>query len=122
MKDLVGHLASWEELALVWAEQKRPRDPSPLVTDDYNAREVARRRDWPLARVTEESAMTHARLIEAIERMDDDAWAVPVDVPGRGAAPLGLVIGRVLGGDAHGLFAHDLAHLDDLEAYARGLR
>jgi hypothetical protein len=120
-KDLIGHVASWEELALDWLRTGAAPDPAQPPTDEFNAQNVASKRDLSLDRLREESAQTHAALLAAIEQLDDERWGAEVDVPGRGRAELGRVIGYVLAGDEHGLFAHDLAHVADLEAYVRSL-
>ena len=122
IKDLVGHLASWEERAIRWFEAgSRPEAHTYPETDEFNAREVARKAEWPLQRVKEEASETHNRLLEAIEKSSDDAWAAQVPVPGRGDHPFGFIVGMTLAGDEHGLFAHDLAHLADVEAYVSSL-
>ncbi len=120
VKNLMGHLASWEErgLRLLDTGGDSPQ-PSYPPTDEFNAAEVARKAEWPLSRIQQEAVETHNRLIDAIENMSDEAWATNVPVPGRGDHPLGFVVGMTLAGDEHGLFAHDLAHLADVDAYVR---
>lgn len=120
IKDLIGHLTSWEARALRWLESSDAMDQrSYPSTDEFNAAEVQRRADWSLRSVRAEAAAIHQRLIDSIDRFDDDAWLAVVPVPGREPVTRGAVVGRILAGDEHGLFAHDLAHLNDVEAYVR---
>lgn len=122
IKDLIGHLAAWEERALPWVESADGTDGRTYPpTDEFNAQQVERRGGWPLNRVRDEAAHTRTRLIDAIERLDDAAWQAEVPVPGHDPLPRGVLVGMILAGDEHGPFAHDLAHLSDVEAYVRGL-
>jgi uncharacterized protein (TIGR03083 family) len=121
IKDLIGHLASWEERALSWFEKGGESEKPYPPTDEFNAAEVARKAEWPLNRIQEEAIETHNRLLDSIEKTNDEAWAANVPVPGRGDHPLGFIVGMTLAGDEHGLFAHDLAHLSDVEAYVSSL-
>jgi len=116
VKDLIGHLAGWEYLALGWATEGRfPEDAGSFQNgDQFNAAEVERKRDWPLEKIREDSERIRSALEAAIESMPDDRWNDEVDAFG-GRHPLSTVIGQILAGDKHGLFAHDLAHLHDLE-------
>lgn len=122
IKDLIGHLASWEERALPLFESPAAYDRRSFPpTDEFNAAEVRRKADWSLAKVRDHARETHQRLLESIDRLDDETWLADVPVPDHDAAPRGFVIGMILAGDEHGLFAHDLAHLNDVEAYVRSL-
>lgn len=121
IKDLLGHLASWEERALHRLEGGgAPPKMSYPPTDDFNAAEVERKARLPLGVVKDEAVRSHERLIEAIENTSDEAWLSEVLVDGD-TLQLGQLVGRILAGDEHGPFAHDLAHLADVEAYVRTL-
>lgn len=122
IKDLIGHLTSWEERALPWLGSADAIDARSFPpTDEFNAAEVDRKASWALAKVRDEGRRVHRELLDSIELLNDAAWLSVVPVPGRDPHPRGLVVGMILAGDEHGLFAHDLAHLKDVEAYVRAL-
>jgi hypothetical protein len=122
VKDLIGHLAGWEELALVHITGQRPRHLPRAFTsaDEFNAAEIERKRDWSLAKVRKDAERVRTALLAAIESMDDEHWMSKVEA-GKGRSTLALVLGRTLAGGRHGLFAHDLAHLRDLDRSVRSL-
>lgn len=121
IKDLLGHLASWEERALHWLERGgAPPKATYPPTDEFNAAEVERKARSPLDVVKDETRRSHKRLIEAIESTPDELWLSRVPVDGD-TLQLGQLVGMILAGDDHGPFAHDLAHLADVEAYVRSL-
>jgi hypothetical protein len=90
IKDLLGHIALWEQVAIKFiAEHKQNGLPEILGMDNdaainaYNKREVAIRRDWPLARVRAEFDAAHRDLSAAIETLSD------TDLPKQLPAPWG---------------------------------
>jgi hypothetical protein len=119
-KDLIGHLASWEEHALdalsAWARDERaPIDDLwfTLSTTRINGQAVQRKAAWSLAKVRRESERTHAELVEAIRGMSDAKWRSPAT--SRGRKPLGARLGSILVGG--GPFGHDAAHVRSLTAF-----
>ena len=78
LKDLTGHLAHWEELALETLSRCRADGVLIRVADAdvdvENANDVARKLDWPLDRVRSEAAATHAQLVDGIRSTSDDDW------------------------------------------------
>ena len=119
-KDLIGHLASWEEHALdalaSWArDQRAPIDDLwfSLSTTKINDQAVRRKASWSLAKVQHESERTHQDLLEAIRTMPDARWGSPAT--SRGRKPLGARLGAILVGT--GPFGHDAAHLQSLWAF-----
>lgn len=122
-KDLVGHLATWERVALERlgaARAGRPIPPFPSGgVDAFNAREVAATRRRSLERVRGDAARTHRRLLRAIRETSDELWSTAIDAPGR-RARLGTLVGRALAGPG-GQFRHVAAHHADLEAFVRKL-
>ena len=118
-KDLIGHLASWEEYALdaltAWARDERaPIDELQfaLSTSRINDQAVQRKAAWPLTRVIRDAERTHQELLDAIRGMSDARWAGPVTSRGRKA--LAARLGAILVGSSGALFAHDLAHVKSL--------
>src|SRR5262245_29210550 len=82
IKDLLGHITAWEQMALRrvdrWRRGEPLIDPDWTSTDAYNAGEAARRRDVPLSAVRAESAETRQRLRATLKALTDDEWATAV--------------------------------------------
>ena len=91
-----------------------------LTGDERNAAEVARKRDWSVRRIRRDSTEVHNSLLEAIRDLPDDRWTEKIPIGGGRTSALGLVAGRMLAGK--GLFAHDMAHMHDLERSVAPLR
>lgn len=120
-KDLLGHLASWEEYALdaldAWGRDERaPIDELQftLSTSRINAQNVERKAGLSFARVRREADRTHEELLAAIRGLSDARWRAPAT--SRGRKPLGARLGAILGGPA-GPFRHDEAHHRSLAAF-----
>jgi hypothetical protein len=127
-KDLIGHMALWEEIALVtidaWLGGRKPRIEeafTPGDTDALNAWNHERKLAWPAERVRADSGETHRRLLSSIDGMTDDDWATPRPFEGDEQEDLGSELGGVLGAPGRA-FGHAFAHLPDLEAYVRSVR
>jgi hypothetical protein len=123
VKDLLGHLSGCEEQAVALITGKKSRfDFRRFATgDERNAADVERKRSWSLKRVRQDFDQTRSALLKAIEGMDDKEWMRKVETSA-GRSALGLVLGRLLVGGKHGLYAHDLAHARDLERSVDKLR
>ncbi len=127
-KDLMGHMALWEELALAtietWLRGEQARlegGPFDGEADALNAWNEERKRDWPLERIRTEADEMHAQLLGAIERLGPDGWTYPRRFEDdRAASDLGSELGGILGA-ADGPFRHAFAHLPDLQAYVASL-
>ena len=119
-RDLIGHLASWEEYALdalaAWERDERaPIDELQftLSTSRINDQAVQRKAAWSVARVRHDAERTHQELVEAIAGMSDARWNAPTT--SRGRKPLGARVGAIVGGAR--LFDHDGSHLKSLAAF-----
>jgi len=126
-KDLMGHVAFVEEIALVtaeaWLRGERPpiaQTFTPGDTDAQNAWNQERKGAWPLDRVREDSEATHGRLVSTIEAMTEQEWASPRPFEGDGREELRVELGEVLGAPNRP-FGHAFAHLPDLEAYVESV-
>jgi len=116
IKDLLGHLATWEERGLFFAGvREHPGTAEPSTTDDFNRFHVERKSAWSPEEVVADSETVRAALIAAISDMPDERWREKIQTR-TGKSALGLVLGNVLAGAKYGLFAHDLAHYRDLKA------
>ncbi|HET7235406.1 MAG TPA: DinB family protein [Actinomycetota bacterium] len=124
-KDLIGHLASWEEYALdalaAWDRgEGAPIDDLQftLSTSRLNDQAVARKASWSVARVRRDADRVHEELLAAIGSMPDTRWRAPATP--RGRKPLGHRLGSILVGSGGALFAHDAAHVKSLRSFVAG--
>lgn len=121
-KDLIGHLAFWEELALdalsSWRRGEKPRveDIFGEGVDAVNAEEQARIRVSPLTDVVKRSEETSERIVSEIERIPDDEWLGEAPYPSERRRNLAQLLSSVLG-SPEGPFRHASAHLEDLRRY-----
>ncbi len=128
-KDLLGHIAFWEELAAEtltdWRAGRRPSVEEIAAagqagTDAANARNQERTRAESLEAVRARAASAHTTIMQAIRAMSDDEWASKASYPNARWATLAERLGSTLGG-ADRAFAHAFDHLPDLEAYVESL-
>jgi hypothetical protein len=122
VKDLLGHLTSWEEYAVEAIEAHRAGRVSwigatQLDVDRINAQAVEAKTERPLTDIIRESEATHARLVALIGEMPDDEWTAPTMSTDESGATesLGAALGAITAGPT-GPFRHANAHLADLEA------
>ncbi|HEX6230362.1 MAG TPA: DinB family protein [Actinomycetota bacterium] len=120
-RDLIGHLATWEEFALDALEAWERGGRAPVddllytvPTSRINDQAVARKASWSLPRVRRESERTHEELLAAIRSLSDARWRSPATP--RGRSPLGRRLGAILGGPGGG-FHHDAGHHRSLRAF-----
>jgi Mycothiol maleylpyruvate isomerase N-terminal domain len=123
-KDLVGHLATWERVALGRLEAGRagraiPPFPAGGV-DAFNAREVAANRARSTDELRRDAASTHDELLRSIRQTSDQLWLTTIDAPGQ-RARLATLVGRALAGPGGRQFRHADAHVADLETFVRTL-
>lgn len=123
VKDLLGHVAAWEQRALEHIERWRRGEPpvrAALATDEYNAREAERRRGWTLAEMRDDVAETRRRLRAALASIADAEWAAVITIDGRQRTAAEW-IGGALGGD-EGPGTHAAEHAEEIRAWrdARG--
>jgi len=121
-KDLIGHVAFWEELALsaltVW---NRGVEPDTVgAVDEVNAANHIRKAAWSLEQVLSESRDVHERLIREIEALPKGVWKAPAPGTFTQRESLGARLGGLTGAP-DGMFRHAFAHLDDLRAYVESL-
>jgi len=119
IKDMVSHVAAWEQLALQYLERWRrgepPLEPTWSSADEYNAVETARRDTWTLAEVRADAAETRRRLQTALAGITDEDWAGQITMRGR-EQPLGAWIGGALNGD-DGPGTHAAEHARQIAAW-----
>jgi hypothetical protein len=122
-KDLLGHLESWEEIALealdAWDEGHGPRIDRVIwstSTSALNAGMVRRKASRRAADQRRRAEATHERLMQRFSAMSDARWRRPGTE--RGRTPVGKRLGDLLGGTP-GPFRHAEAHLPQLRAFVR---
>jgi hypothetical protein len=134
-KDLIGHLATWEELALrsmkEFQEGEKPWVESPAgpfsapatgKVDAFNAAAVAEKQAQTLADVRRGAANVHDELVRRIAAMSEEEWVskASYETPNRRRRKLCTLLGSILGAPQQP-FGHAFAHIPDLEAYAGSL-
>jgi hypothetical protein len=123
IKDLIGHVATWEERAVQHVERWRRGEPPALrgvAIDEYNAQEAARRQGWMLAKVLDDAAETRRRLRAALTSITENEWATVITIDDR-QQTAGEWLGSALGGD-EGPGTHAAEHATEIRAWrdARG--
>jgi uncharacterized damage-inducible protein DinB len=116
VKDVLGHIASWEETCL--EPLRRYADGGPFaveVIEDYmawNNEQAARKRDIPLDAILDELATVRQGLVEAANRLSAGQWKqrVPFSWGGQGT------IAEVL--DV--FYQHELGHVRHIQRWRRG--
>jgi hypothetical protein len=123
-KDLVGHLARWEERALEALAAWDRGEGAPIDRElysrklsDINAEAVAAKAAMTYAQVRDEADRTHQQLLRAIREMPQGRWSSPATA--RGRKPLGHRLGQILVGV--GPFGHAQAHVKSLRQLVEGL-
>jgi uncharacterized protein (TIGR03083 family) len=124
-KDLVGHLTTWEEIALAaideWRAGERPAIEDTFAMgggDALNADEVARKSTRTAPELLEAFDEVHGWLRERLRGVTPEEWtkAGPYEIDGD-PRTLGSLIGGVLGSES-GEFQHFAAHRSDLHAFS----
>ncbi|MGA7087791.1 MAG: maleylpyruvate isomerase N-terminal domain-containing protein [Candidatus Dormiibacterota bacterium] len=120
LRDLVGHIMSWEELALGAISAAEAGTPPPWPQgdiDEINREMVARQGQLPLEELCRRATRTHAQLIQAISELPPATWVIPISIGDDPPLELNELVGRVLGAEDHP-FGHLTAHLGDLRSLA----
>ena len=125
-KDLIGHLASWEDRAVAalqaWDEGHGPAFDKELwskSTATINREAVERTARLSAPEVIRRADATHEELLRRIRALSDARWRRPGTTRGRTA--VGARLGGILGGPG-GFFRHADAHLKDLRAFVEAHR
>ncbi len=127
-KDLIGHIATWEEMALealeAWRDGTTPWfDQEPYVgpgsTDRINAATIERKAGLSLQQIRTSAEQTHRQLMSSIQALTDEEWSSKIvwreeeiTLAGR----LGSLTAAV-----DGPFRHAFDHIPDLEVYVASL-
>jgi hypothetical protein len=126
-KDLMGHLARWNELAMESLESWRAAEVPWIEgqwsggVDRVNADNYQASREHTLEHARDRLRQSHEALVGAIREMGDEEWHAKAPyVTGR-RQWLGALLGGITGAPKRA-FGHAFAHLDDLEAYVARIK
>jgi hypothetical protein len=128
-KDLMGHIAFWEELATEtvteWRRGQRPSvegifNRGQQGVDDANARNQARTATQSVAAVMARSSAAHAAIKQTIRQMPEAEWRSKAFYSNAHKPTLAEVLGSVLGAPRLP-FGHAFAHLPGLKSYVKSL-
>jgi hypothetical protein len=124
-RDLLGHLTTWEELALEtleeWRQGQTPRVETEIFgvddgVDAFNATTVEAKRRLSERETRTIAERVHAMIVRDIEAMSDEEWAQRPSYPTTRRGRLGELLGSILGAPKRP-FGHAFAHLEDLRAF-----
>jgi uncharacterized damage-inducible protein DinB len=113
VKDVLGHIASWEETCLEPLQRYADGGPFEVeVIEDYmawNNEQAARKRDIPLDTILDELAIVRQGLVEAASRLSARQWKqrVPFSWGGQGTIAEGLDV----------FYQHELGHVRSIQRW-----
>ena len=128
-KDLIGHVATWEEAAVdAIADIRRGEVPKiegyfregEAGVHRFNAEMVPAKAELPPSEVRQRSAGAHQTLIGQIRGMADDEWTARVPYESERRRTLAGLLGSITGAPKRP-FGHAFAHIPDLEAFVGSL-
>ncbi|MGZ4104026.1 MAG: DinB family protein [Actinomycetota bacterium] len=128
-KDLLGHIAFWEELALEALADLRagatPRIEAIFARaaegiDEINAGNQQRTAMRSLEEAKARAAAAREALVTAIGSMSDDEWGSKVPYETERRETTAALLASILGAPKRP-FGHAFAHIPDLEAYVSQL-
>lgn len=121
-KDLMGHLAFWEELAIdaieAWRDGRLPRAEQVFTgdhVDAINAENFERTAASSMDEVRARAARAHDTLVAMIREIPDDLWRAKPAYETTRRRTLAEMLGSVLGAPKKP-FGHATAHEADLRA------
>lgn len=129
-KDLLGHVAFWEELAsealAAWRAGRHPPVEEILRSgqvgiDAANARDQEHTASQSLAEVRQRARVGHAAIVRAIADLSDQQWQAPLTYSQATEKILADLLGGILGAPRRP-YGHAFAHLPDLASYVESLR
>jgi hypothetical protein len=129
-KDVVAHVAIWEEQAIDGVADLR-RGQVPKIErylregtegiDRFNREAMAGVGDLSVAGVLERAEAARRTLVGIIRGMDDDEWTAKVPYEAERRKSLAHLLGSITGAPKRP-FGHAVAHTPDLEAYVSSIR
>src|SRR5262249_22422926 len=128
-KDLLGHIAFWEELASQalndWRAGRTPAVEQifaggAATVDAANAENQERTARQDPEEVRARAATAQTTILQAIRTMSDDEWRAKSIYPTKRLTTLVELLGGILGAPKRP-FGHAFAHLAELEAYVESM-
>jgi hypothetical protein len=128
-KDLMGHVAFWEELAIdalnAIRAGRRPAVEALFARgiegiDEANAQNQERTAAASVEEVRARARVAHETCVKAIEAMDDDEWRARVPYEAARRETTAELLGSIMGAPKKP-FGHAFAHLEDLAGYVQTL-
>jgi hypothetical protein len=119
-KDLMGHIAFWEELALNAIDACRAGRRAAV--DEFadaaaaNAHNQRASANHSLADTRSRAAAAHSAIVSVLRTLSVAEWTSPPACEGATKSSLEELLGGILGAPNRP-FGHAWAHLDDLRAY-----
>jgi hypothetical protein len=123
-KDLIAHLAFWEELAVEALEQRRAGE-RPRIEDVFaagaegidaeNAGNYERSAPQTIEEIVARATRARQAVVGAIWSMSDSEWDAPATYSTTQRVRTGELLGSILGAPRKP-FAHAFAHIPDLQA------
>ena len=126
-KDLLGHIARWNEIAIEalgsWRKGERPEieDVWGDGVDRLNAQNYERSKADSPEQARERLRRSHDALVGAIREMDNAEWHSEAPYQTERRSWLGIMLGSITGAPKRA-YGHAFAHLPDLEKYVSELR
>jgi len=121
-KDLLGHLALWQEIGVRSVDEFR-RGEEPWIAGVLSApgpgpndAELAVRAPWPLGQAQEAYERSRNEVLARIEGLTEQEWSSPVRGWTEDPGTLGGLLGVVLGKEDLP-FGHAFAHTSDMRAF-----
>jgi hypothetical protein len=119
-KDLMGHIAFWEELALNAIDAcragRRPAADEFANADAANAHNQRNTASESITHTRSRAASAHQAITAALRNLTEAEWRAAPGCEGATDASLAELLGGVLGAPNQA-FGHAWAHVDDLRAY-----
>jgi hypothetical protein len=123
-KDLMGHIAFWEELALNAIDASRagrkPRVEEFADTDAANAHNHAITAPQSVTDVRARAASTHQALLAVLHGLTEEQWLARPTYAGAKDDTLAELLGGILSAPTRP-FGHAWAHLEDLARYVESV-
>ncbi len=126
-KDLMGHIARWNEIAIEalgsWRKGERPsvEDVWGDGIDALNAENYERGKAASTEQARERLWRSHEALADAIRGMDNTEWHSKAPYETERRSWLGMMMGGITGAPKRA-YGHAFAHLPDLKKYVSELR
>jgi hypothetical protein len=135
-KDLIGHISTWEEVAIrsleEWRRGEMPwveRNDGPFTgpgneaIDAINARTVEEKRRLSLEEVRRRGSETHRQLVNEIRSLSEEEWRAQAFYPTEKDRRRRLVtlLGAILGAP-RAPFGHAFAHIPDVVSFVASVR